>query len=299
MKVVVLCFAHKDSELLNVQIRQFFTLFADISFYIHLDKKASWMRDEIIKDDRINFIENAVSVTWGDDSIMQALFSSINQIYYSEQHFDTFIITTGQDLIVNKKLPDFIQNNLDKIFLDMVPDSSNIYKNRVSSYFPRFLCQDMSKYPRYYPRRIALGLYYRLVKNGLGIKKRKVMDFSNIKFYYSFNWSVIPYCVFEYMVNLINDNKYLRETYSNTFLPEDAFLGTIIMNSEFRDKVQWLNDDKSYTLTYHSSIYYHPKVLTITDINDIEKSGLFFARKFDSSVDKNVIDYYKNLILEK
>ena len=91
----------------------------------------------------------------------------------------------------------------------------------------------------------------------------------------------------------------LKQLYTDTFLPEDAFLATMVLNTKYADQVQWINENKTVTQTYHSPIHIHPKVFTMEDIAEIEESNCFFARKFDSKIDSDVIDYFKNKIIKK
>ena len=124
------------------------------------------------------------------------------------------------------------------------------------------------------------------------------IDISQMRFYYSFNWSVMPYSVFNECVRILQDNSDYKKLYADTYLPEDGFLATIIMNSKYAKDVVWSNDTESYSLTYHSPFIVHPRIYTREDISEIENSPCYFARKFDSKVDSGVIEYFKNKIVE-
>lgn len=298
MKIAVLCFAHKDSYLLNTLFAQLLSLNDTTDIYVHLDKKSEKLKSEIIESDHVRYIKNNVSVTWGDDSMMRSFINSMNEINEQKISYDHFIICTGQDLLVKDGLVDFLKQNKDNIYLDAYKGRDSFYRLVLTHSFPRTICRDLYIYPWYHPLRLYLSIYFRLVSRGLIPKKKDICGTKDLTFYYSFNWSVMPYKVMEYIVNYLKENPKFQNLYSNTYIPEDGFLATIILNSPFAQNVQWEDDVHSKTLTYHTPIKIHPKVFDLTDVKDIEESGCYFARKFDSNVDKKIIDYCKNLIIK-
>lgn len=297
MKKAVLTFVHKDSYLLNIQIQQFLYNSPETDIYIHLDKKSEKMRGEIINHDRVFFIKNNVSVTWGDDSMMQALFNSWDEIISLNKSYDYFIMCTGQDLLIKPNLDEFLLQNSDKIWLD-TKEGDKWCRMFITRKFPRCICRDLSVVSKAHPLRIFRGVFYRLMKLNLIPKRYLQFDIKNIVFYYSFNWSVIPFYVVKDLYKYINQTSGYRDAYKNTFLPEDRFLGTLIMNSKYAKNVVWSDNEWSKTMTYHTPIEVHPKVFTMEDICEIDKSDCFFARKFDSNIDINVINYYKSKIIK-
>ena len=294
MKKVVLCFAHKDPDLINTQIKQF--LFSgNTDIYIHIDSKSVSMKDRIVEDPHVFYINNNISITWGDDSMMRALFNSWNEIFHAGKEYDYFIITTGQDLVVKNNLDAFLLNNNGKIWIDACEQDA--WRRRILSYtFPRFFCKDLSK-KKYIFTRILRSLYFRTLSLGLAPKRKLSFDISQIKFYYSFNWSVMPFYVFQYCVNFLNDNPSFKEVFLNTILPEDSFLGTLLMNSPYKKDVVINQSNQCITQTFHYPFTVHPKILTVDDIPQIESSNCFFARKFDSQIDSAVIQYFSNKVI--
>lgn len=299
MRKAVLCFAHKDACLLNTLLEQFICNNQDTDIYIHLDKKSEYLKTEIVENARVIFIKDNVSITWGDDTMMRALFNSWNQIFNSGKTYDYFIMCTGQDLLVKEDLDKFLLENNGKIWLDTTL-KDDWGKRLISRTFPRFICCDVSSKHKLHPLRVYRSLYCRLVHNGIMPKRKMNYNIDHMKFYYSFNWSMMPYEVFIYCYNFLTSNPGFKELFLNTILPEDRFLGTIIMNSQYSKDVVWDNDESwSRTQTYHSPFVIHPKVLTMGDIEEIEASNCYFARKFDSSVDLDVIKYFKNKVLSR
>ena len=294
MRKAVLCFVHKDPDLINTQIRQFLSV-GNTDIYIHLDSKAVGMKVNIIEDPHVFYISNSISITWGDDSMMRALFNSWKEIFLAGKNYDYFIMTTGQDLIVKNNLDAFLLNNNGKIWIDSCEQDS--WRRRVLSYkFPKMFCKDLSK-NKYIFTRIFRSLYFRTLSLGLAPKRKLSFDISQIKFYYSFNWSLMPFSVFQYCVKYLEANPSFKEIFLNTILPEDSFLGTLIMNSPYRKDVVLSHGNHCVTQTFHYPFTVHPKILTVDDIPQIESSDCYFARKFDSKIDQTVIQYFKNKVI--
>jgi Core-2/I-Branching enzyme len=84
---------------------------------------------------------------------------------------------------------------------------------------------------------------------------------------------------------------YLRENpdyvrfFEHVFVPDELFFQTIIMNSEHRHTV--VNDDLRYVDWTREPA---PVVLTRDDLPALLESGQLFARKFDETVDSEVLD---------
>jgi hypothetical protein len=73
--------------------------------------------------------------------------------------------------------------------------------------------------------------------------------------------------------------------FEHVFVPDELFFQTIIMNSQLRDTVE--NDDLRYLDWSREPA---PAVLTVDDLPVLVESGKLFARKFDETVDSDVLD---------
>lgn len=70
----------------------------------------------------------------------------------------------------------------------------------------------------------------------------------------------------------------------NTYIPDEFFIQTLVMNSPFWNTVTF--DNRREILWNGGS---HPKILTMHDVGRLESSKAFFARKFDDTVDSDVL----------
>jgi hypothetical protein len=69
------------------------------------------------------------------------------------------------------------------------------------------------------------------------------------------------------------------------YIPDEFLMQTLAMNSPFADTVT--NDNRREIVWDGKS---HPKVLTMENLHRLEGSQAFFARKFDETVDRDVLD---------
>lgn len=298
MKKAVLCFAHKNPDQINILIKQLLhATDGQTDVFIHFDKNHDNLCDGIIKNPNVFLIKNNVPVTWGDDSMVKAFVNSLNEIVSLGKTYDYFLACTGQDLLVKQGLDSFLTQNLGKIYIDAY-EKDKWERIFMLHSFPRGICKHIKKHSN--PLRMIRGAYVTLIRTGIVPKRKINFDYSNWKFWYSFNWNAMPYECARYIVSFIKENPGVLDMYKNTFLPEDGFLATMIMNSPYAKNVVFTSDNiHTKTLTYFTGIVnQHCPVLAMDDITDIDKSECFFARKFDLDSSPDIVKYYEKLILD-
>lgn len=298
MKKAILMFAHKDPEYLDLFIDQLlFETSEQTDIFIHMDKNHDELVNKITKRSHVRFIKNNIPIQWGNDSMIRALISCFNEIVDLEIPYDYFFITTGQDILVKQGLDKFLEANNGKIFLDCWHDSSQRVK-WLKHRFPAFMCSSLVGKTNL--KRIIRGIYLRLISLGLAPQKHLDLNFKSIDFWRSYNWSAMPYEVLKYITSYINNNPQFVNAYMNSFIPEDIFLGTIIMNSKYKHLVVFEENQKSFTLTFWKEFSYgHMINLSVDDIKEIDSSNCFFARKADLQNQLEFVDYYYHKITGK
>lgn len=297
MKKAVLCFAHKSPEQVNILIRQLLHgTNGQTDVYVHFDKNHEGISRSIACGPNVFLIRNNVPVTWGDDSMVRAFENSMREIVATGRSYDYFIVCTGQDLLVKRGLDGFLSENNGRIYMDAMERDTGT-RILLTHNYPKVMCRHIPK--RTNPIRMLRAAYMMLLRTGW-IPERKVnFDYSGWRFWYSFNWSAMPYEVAAYIVRFIDENPGVMELYRNTFLPEDGFLGTFIMNSPYRDRVEFVDSVHTKTLTYIPRlINQHCQFLTMENVPDIAASGCYFSRKFDIATAPDAVAYYERMILE-
>jgi hypothetical protein len=92
-------------------------------------------------------------------------------------------------------------------------------------------------------------------------------------------------CV-RYARDFVRDNPEIIEFFRGLLAPEEVFLQTILVNSK---KFNLMPSGKYY-IDFTNSYNAHPKVLGVADLPAMFASGADWARKFDASLDPEVLD---------
>ena len=290
MKHAILIFVHQLPEQVNVLIKQLLS-YPDFDIFVHINKKNDSIRDSLIRDERVNITTNNVEVDWGSDNFIQAELLMFRELISTGIDYKQVVLVSGQDMLIRGGLDVFLDNHIEEIF-------SNIYEDD-----ERRRWHVMNKWPAAYRRLIksrwsplkwGRSIHWQLIKHGCTLFRKKV-DFNtdNIVFYKNFFWGAIPLVVIKWMVDFIDKNPSFMSIYRGGMMTEEAFTGTLIMMSPFKDWVHFdeygIAHDLTFILKFEQS---HPLIITTKDIEVLDKRKEFFARKFDIRVDKDVIDYY-------
>jgi len=89
-----------------------------------------------------------------------------------------------------------------------------------------------------------------------------------------------------------------KEFYKHTFIADEGFFQTVIMNTSYKSTI--VNDDKR-TIDWvpMGTIKLRPRDFTIKDANFLMASPDLFARKFDESVDSDILSLLEVNLLRR
>jgi len=89
----------------------------------------------------------------------------------------------------------------------------------------------------------------------------------------------------EYVLNFVSSHPKIIQFYRYAHIPDEMFFHTIIMNSPYKSEV--VNDHKRYFNWVNGG---HASVLTRENLHELVESDKWFAMKFDTSVDEDILD---------
>ena len=259
------------------------------TFFIHIDKKSrEFNLHQIIKDipeAEIFFIKNRIDVTWGGFSQIKSIIKIIESGINFNKKIEYFVLLSNQDFPIKsiQYINEFISHNSRNIYLDhfKIPQPFLPYKGgngRVEWYW----FMDINTKVRFVWRFQRL---LHIVFEKYNIKRKFIKGYS---LFAGSDWWMVPRDVLEYVLSTIQDNPRIRDAFRNTFIPSEMLIHTILCNNkELRERI--INDNKRLIL-WDKDHTGHPKVLTVSDLPTIFQSDALFARKFDPSVDHEVID---------
>ena len=246
----------------------------DFDVFVHIDKKSK------IKVESKNnvFVYKKYKTYWGSFNQIMATLYLLSEAH--RKNYDRYILISGQDLPIktNDEIKEFFKNNQSEyIQIDKIPkeDGWPDMRRLTRYHVQRQYCSKEMKYN--IPYRIQRKIFY-VFSN---LKPRKL----DYEFYGGFNWTNYTHnCVEKIFEYLKNNKKYIKR-YKWTECADEIFYQTIIYQIE---GINIINNCLRY-VDWESGPE-RPRTLRINDYEKIMESSNLFARKFDETVDIEIIE---------
>ncbi|MDR1263869.1 MAG: hypothetical protein LBK46_10350, partial [Oscillospiraceae bacterium] len=126
------------------------------------------------------------------------------------------------------------------------------------------------------------------------IKKAASMGMRGFKVYKGSQWFSITH---EFAVFLLKEEPTIKALFENYYTPDEKCVQTLLMNSRFRRR--WSGAQERQFPSWNMRLIEwpstrnwespHPKVFTMANLDQLTSSACHFARKFDMSVDTDII----------
>jgi hypothetical protein len=284
---------HKNPNQINSFIQQLIQNGA-ADVYVHIDKKHYRpLSEKIIKHPNVVVLREAAEIHWGDISQVDATLMLLQEVVRSGREYDFVCLRSGQDLLVKNGFKQFLENGSDQILMTaQFIDRKRADAALPCSAWPAFMRRQR---PYYDPGRMLRLLTIRLYGKGIRLfpKKRALPD--KYSLYHGSAWFCMPLEAVRYILRFLEENRWYYEFFQDALCPDEWFFQTIMMNSPFKSKV--VNNNQTYLIWGTSRKERNsPIVLKMSDIDLIQNSGRFFARKFDENVDPQIIDYFRESV---
>lgn len=271
MRIAYLILIHKGFELFK---RMFKAIYHPDNIYlIHVDRKSSrgfW--DEVVRFvapySNTGFMERDNCV-WAGYSQVAVQLSGIRQLIESGGKWDFFINMSGQDfpLQTQEEIMSYLEGNKGKNFLHIIDQRKD---------WPRSL------------RRIKYMCFEIKTPFLSGILRTPIRRpyLKGVRPYAGSEWFILNCAFCKYLISNPGLKKF-TDFYKYTSTPDESFFQTVIMNSEFRSSV--IPDNKRVIVWEGGN---NPRIFRITDLEFLLKRAqkVFFARKFDLSIDGEIVD---------
>ena len=249
-------------------------------YLIHIDLKAEKAIHQDIKMFLADFpntdILTSNSVLWGGYSMVQAELNGIKFLLDKGVQWEFFINLSGQDfpLKSQEEIQFFLSENIGKNFIKILNQSVERPEtmNRVENYFEE----------------TTAGYV------GLPIARPYM---KNIVPYIGGQWMILTRACCEFICHDKEVQKF-EDFYRNTFIADEGFFQTVLMNSSFRGAI--VNDDKRAIIwVADGDIKLRPKTFTTHDLGFLLQGNNLFARKFDEIAYPQIMEMLEdNLALE-
>ena len=279
MEVAHLILAHKGPKQLERLINVL--SLPGTAIYIHIDKKTDITPfNHLKKIKNVFFIQNRIKIYWGSYSMIQATLVSFKEISDSGIPFKYVNLLSGQDYPIKpiKEFCNYLNSNQGKIFMSYLVFETdwNEAISRINQYhFTNYKIRS-----RYFFQRVINWLL-----------PARVFPTSLVPVGKS-QWFTLPLECVKYVLDYWQDNKELQRFIKFTWAPDEFIFQTILYNSKYKENI--VNDNLRFMIWTkgHAS----PDWLKTDDIDKIQSSDKFFARKFDIEVDARILDLLDKII---
>lgn len=284
MRVVYLILAHKLPE----QLTRLITVLNSSSshFFIHFDDRAETAFQEtkqrLASYSNVDFVTPRSRCRWGQFSIVQATLTSLKTLAASKIDYDYAFLLSGQDYPIKPlcQINSFLEKNRGNQFMDWFPlDQPNQWTEQTGPY------QAMRRIQHWH-------FAYR--SRWLHLPIRRELPDNLLPYGGSQWWTLSSDCV-QWLTQFIQTNPRVIRFFQNTFIPDELFFQTIVLNSPFKEKV--INNTLRY-VDFTRANPTPPAVLMKDDFEFLSTgTDALFARKFDSTRDQEILDLIDQAIL--
>lgn len=287
-KQAILIMYHNDYYILEKLLKQIDNEKLDI--YLHVDKKTKNFNFEytrsLLKKSNIYFTKR-INVKWSTFSQIKCellLLKTAIKNNYSYYH-----LISGNDLLIKSsdKIYDYF-NNCGNYEFVAYQNFENCVNNSVLDRIKYYhIFNSYRRHKGNLFKKILSRLYYKMIWLQKKIKINRLKN-NNLEIKKGANWFSITN---ELAMYLLTKEKEIYKMYSYSNCADEIFLQTIAYNSEFRNMIYREYSDEHENIKRHIDwTRGEPYVFTINDYEELIHSSAFFARKFSSFKDREIID---------
>ncbi len=269
--IAYLILAHRYPQ----QFKRLFKAIYDPSNYylIHIDKRSDSAVHEEIRDFLVGFANTALlqseNAVWGGYSLVDAELRGIEELLKMGAEWDFFINLSAQDFPIKsqKHIREFLGQNLGKDFMK-ISDQKSIRPDtlhRIENYTTESENEAVVSDP---------------------IQKRPFLD--GVTPYIGNQWVILSRKFCEFVSSNPEVDRF-KKFYENTLIADEGFFQTVIMNTSYKSTI--VNDDKrAIDWIPMGTIKLRPRDFTASDAAFLKLSNDLFARKFDETVDGDILN---------
>lgn len=295
MNIAFLILAHQQIELVYKQIE----LLDDPEhfFFIHLDKNYNPIIEPGVRaKSNVCFFSERIHVNWGGFSIVQATLLLLQNAVNHNVNFDYFILLSGQCLPIQSKatIRSFFEQNNGKCFIELKsfsePDmASSWYKLHYPVFFDA-----LGRLPNTLPffKKLEYKKWlFKIMRNALKLVgyKRQIPD--GLQPAFGSQWWALHRDAVHHVLDSIQNRPHVLSFFRYTWAPDELFFQSVLNSYNFTGELE------NRSLWYIDwSTNGPPKTMTRDDYNKMMSSRKLFARKFDISIDTQLIQLIEKSI---
>lgn len=253
----------------------------DNHYLIHVDKKSGVELQTEIQKFLADFpnasLLKSEKAIWGGYSLVDAELRGIKELLNMGKQWKFFINLSAQDFPLKSQdyIHNFLSNNIGKDFLKVSnqvkarPDTMHRVEEYVTESGDEIISEPIVKRP-----------FLRGVTPYIGNQ-----------------WMILSRKFCEFVTYSPEVDRF-KEFYKNTLVADEGFFQTVIMNTSYKSMI--VNDDKR-TIDWipMGTIKLRPRDFTIHDANFLMSNQDLFARKFDETIDGDILSLLEGHVLKQ
>lgn len=272
MQVAFIILAHTNPEQLLRLVERI--AHKDCDCWIHIDQKSERRQfEKTFSLPNCFEVKPSLPLEWGHFNIVQAMINGLKEAFEAEIKYDYFQFLSGMDYPLQqiRLFVDYLDQNSGTDFIGNRPLEES--KQNIERFY-HYHFNDMDGLLR----RIAEAAVRRLLparKFPFAFEVRKGPQ-----------WMTLSRDAVAYILQFLKAYPSYSSYFKRVLAPDEFFFQTILYNSERKGKmknhivhhIDWSENKKS------------PKTFTMNNKDILLNSPLFFARKFDENIDKDVLN---------
>lgn len=283
MRLAYLILCHKDFEQVRLLIEKLDN--ESVDFYIHVDKKVK-VYPKVAKPN-VYYLseEERVTVNWASYEMVRATLLLISKCIGSGKTYDYVVLLSGQDFPIkaNAEIQRFFEKGSAWNYIDVLDETNSYLKRfekRVCLYYPKWMTKRnvFSK---------GIKKLYVLITGGdrHTFKLFKRHGMTKVRPFFGSQWWALQWKCLCWMAEYIEKDPAFATFFSNSLIPDESFFQTLFMKSPFSETSR----GRIVYLEWNGS---HPKTITKDLAKELVESECeyLFARKFDTTVDKEALE---------
>ncbi len=254
------------------------------SIFIHIDKKVKNFDFDrflsLTQKSKLAFTDKRINIKWGDFNMIEAEYALLEKAFENGEKYDYVHLISGVDipLMNQNSIHSFFENNNGKEFVHFTHEKLNDTElDRVRAYhfatgrrnlINRFITKLESTFARI-----------------SGINRIKNLEVQKGGQWFSITGDFAKY--------ILSKKDFVYHQFKHTFIPDEFFVQTLLINSDYKQKLYHKEFDNSPYANMHYSDWQRgtPYTFTIDDKDEIDDMDFLFVRKFSSKVDSEIVDY--------
>lgn len=252
--------------------------------FVHIDAKSVGFQprafEGLCSNSQLTFIARR-TVYWADYSQVDAIMDLMESALGNDgAQYSYFHLLSGADLPIQSQdcLHNFLATSRE-IFVGIRPALIPHTATRVKYYYP------LIRHSQYKNSRLL-----KLSSRGL-VELQRIARIdrtagTNIQIRDGWDWGSFPR---DFVEHLVDSRPKLRETFHSTMAPSEIAFNTEAFRPQFRERLHDTSTFRAGSLRYLEGPPGKPRVLRSSDFANIVKSNCLFARKFDLSIDSDIV----------